>query len=199
MKLFYSTNSPFARKCRVVILEKGLQDKVELIMANPSDNPPELVAANPLGTVPTLLLDNGKSLCESPVICEYLDSLSPQNPLFPSDKSARFEALALAALGDGIMDASVACVMEGRRPEEKRYQYWTERKENAAKRTIAAIARLNLDKNSWNIGTINTAIALAYADLRIPHINWRDDNKELTQWFDFVNKKPSMVATAPIP
>lgn len=199
LKLFYSPNSPYARKCRVVILEKGLQDKVELVSLMPSDNPPELIAANPLGTVPTLVLDNGKSLCESPVICEYLDSLSAQNPLFPADKSARFEALSLAALGDGIMAAAVSCVMEGRRPEEKRYQYWTDRKENAAKRAIAAISKLNLDKDNWNIGTINIAIALAYADLRIPNINWRDDNKELANWFDFVNKIPSMVATAPVP
>jgi glutathione S-transferase len=199
MKLFYSTNSPYARKCRVVIIEKGLQDKVEMVLANPSDNPPELIAANPLCTVPALVLDNGKSLCESPVICEYLDSLSPQNPLFPTDKTERFEALALAALGDGIMDAAVACVMEGRRPEEKRYKYWTDRKENAAKRTIDAISKFNLVNDNWNIGTINAAVALAYADLRIPHINWRDGNKELAKWLDFINKKPSMVETAPIP
>jgi glutathione S-transferase len=197
VKLFFSPNSPYARKCRVVILEKGLQDKVELVSVMPSDNPPELVAANPLGTVPTLVIDNGKSLCESPVICEYLDSLSDKNPLFPTDKSERFDALALAALADGIMDAAVACVMEGRRPEEKRYQVWVERKENAVKRTIAKISEFNLDTKIWHIGAINTAIALSYVDFRLPHLNWRDNNKNLSNWLDFNNKKQSMLATAP--
>ena len=180
-----------------MILEKGLQDRVELISVMPSDNPPELVSANPLGSVPTLVMDNGKSLCESPVICEYLDSLSDKNPLFPTDKSERFGALALAALADGIMDAAVACVMEGRRPEEKRYQAWVDRKENAIKRSILAISELNLNENSWNIGTINTAIALSYVGFRMPHIEWQNDHKNLYNWLDFVSKKPSMLATAP--
>lgn len=199
LKLFYSPNSPYARKCRIVILEKGLQDKVELVSLMPADNPPELIVANPLGKVPTLLLDNGKSLCESPVICEYLDSLSNDNPLFPTDNTARFEVLNLAALASGIMDEAVAYVMEGRRPEEKRYQFLVERKENSIKRTISFISGNNFDKDIWNIGTINTAIALAYIDFRMPHIKWRDDNKNLAEWLDFINKKPSMVATLPTP
>lgn len=197
LTLFYSPNSPYSRKCRVVILEKGLQDKVELISVMPSDNPPELIAANQLGTVPALVMDNGKSLCESPVICEYLDSFTDKNPLFPADKTARFAALSLAALADGIMDAAVACVMERRRPEEKQYMAWVERKENAIKRTIAAISEHNLE-SSWNIGTINTAIALSYVCFRSPHIEWQNNHKSLANWLDSINKKPCMVATAPV-
>lgn len=182
----------------MVILEKGLQDMVELVSVMPSENPPELIEKNPLGTVPTLVMDNGKSLCESPVICEYLDSLSTRNPLFPIEKTERFEVLALSALADGIMDAAVACVMEGRRPEEKRYQAWVDRKENAIKRTILAISELNLNKNSWNIGAINTATALSYVGFRMPHIEWQNDHKNLSNWLDFVSKKPSMLATVPV-
>lgn len=198
MQLFYSPNSPYARKCRVIILEKGL-DKIEMRSLMPSDNPPELVAANPLGTVPTLVLDSGEALCESPVICEYLDSLSDKNPFFPSDKNARFAALSLAALADGIMDAAVTCVMEGRRPEEKRYQQWVERKENAVKRTIAAIAKLGLNENSpWNIGTLNTAIALEYVSFRLPHIGWEKEHAELTNWLKTVVPKLAMLTTKPV-
>lgn len=200
MKLFYSPNSPYARKCRVVILEKGLQDKIEMVSLLPSDNPPELVAVNPLGTVPALLLDNGKALCESPVICEYLDSLSAQNPLFPSENNARFEALALAALADGIMDAAVACVMEGRRPEEKRYTAWVERKEKAIMRTIAELAKYNFNENlTSNIGTINSAVALAYVDFRLPQLAWRSSYPALANWLENISKKQSFLATAPAP
>ncbi len=168
-----------------------------MISVMPSNNPLELIEANPLGTVPTLVMDNGKSLCESPVICEYLDSLSIKNPLFPIEKTERFEVLALAALADGIMDAAVACVMEGRRPEEKHYPEWVERKENSIKRTIAVASKLDHDVNNWNIGIINIAIALAYVSFRLPHIEWQNNHKNLSNWFNFINKKPSMLATAP--
>ncbi len=199
MKLFYSPNSPYARKCRIVILEKELEDRVELISLMPSDNPPELIAANPLGTVPALVIDNGSSFCESPIICEYLDSLSIKNPLFPVKKDERFKILSLAALADGIMDASVACVMEGRRPEDKRYDVWVKRKEKAIVRTIDAVASQNIDENTtFNIGTINMAIALSYVDFRLPHLDWRKEYKNLSNWLEYMNKKPSMIATAPV-
>lgn len=200
MKLFYSPNSPFARKCRVVILEKELSDSIEPISLLPSDNPPELLATNPLGTVPALLKDDGTALCESPVICEYLDSLSGKNPLFPQKNNDYFAVMALAALADGIMDAAVSCVMEGRRPEEKRYEAWTKRKENAIARTISKIGELGISKKSdWNIATINLAIALEYVCFRLPHLNWESNNKELYDWLEFINKKPSMQETKPVP
>lgn len=199
MKLFFSPNSPFARKCRVVIAEKNLQDAVELVESQPPHNSDALMAANPLGRIPALVLENGDIFCESPVICEYLDSLSEQNPLFPAEKSDRFEALRLAALGSGIMDSAVAIVLENRRPEEIRFQPWLERKENAISLTINAIAKLELNENSsWNIGTINIAVALSYVAFRFPQIDWQAEHPNLAKWLDFVNKKPSMLATAPI-
>ena len=148
MKLFFSPNSPFARKCRVVIAEKNLQGRVELVESQLPHNSDALIAANPLGRIPALVLENGDIFCESPVICEYLDSLSEQNPLFPASKKERFEALRLAALGSGIMDSAVAIIMENRRPEEIRFKPWLERKENAISLAINYISKLGLDENS---------------------------------------------------
>jgi glutathione S-transferase len=198
MKLFYSPNSPYARKCRVVILEKGLQDLVEMISVLPAENPAELLASNPLGTVPTLVLDNGNALCESPVICEYLDSLSGKNPLFPTSSTEKFAALGLSALADGIMDAAVSIVMEGRRPEEKQYAPWVERKEKAILRTISAIANLNTSAEILNIGTINMAIALEYVSFRLSHLKWREENAKLANWLDLIGKNQSLTSTRPI-
>ncbi len=199
MKLFYNRNSPFARKCRVVLFEKGLQDKVELVESMPPHDSPALIAANPLAKIPALVLDDGNSFSESPVICEYIDSLSAQNQLFPTDKTERFEALELAALGSGIMDAAVACILESRRPEDKRWPEWVERKENAIRRTIKLVADSGIDeKTPFDIGTINLAVALAYVCFRLPHIKWREEHTKLAEWLDFVNKRPSMLATAPV-
>jgi glutathione S-transferase len=199
MKLFHATNSPFARKCRVVIIEKGLHDSVELVESSPPHDSAALIAANPLCRIPSLMLENGDVFCESPVICEYLDSLSSENILFPSEKEGRFEALRLAALGSGIMDSAVAIVMEKRRPEEKQYAPWIQRKEDAILRTIAVVSGINLDENSnWNIGTINLAVALSYVSFRMPHLAWKNEHKNLSNWLEFVSKKQSMVKTTPI-
>ncbi len=120
MKLFYSPNSPYARKCRVAAIEKGVIGRIELIEVSPADNPPELWAINPLGTVPTMTTEGGMHLCESPVICKYIDSLSPEPSLMADDLCVQ----AFIALSDGIMDAAVACVMEKRRPADKQYDAW---------------------------------------------------------------------------
>ena len=199
MKLFYSPNSPFARKCRVAVIEKALEHRVELISVMPSDNPPELLEVNPLGTVPALLISSGRTLCESPVICEYMDNVTGSNILFPNEKNPRFEALSLAALADGIMDAAVACVMEGRRPEEKRYPAWVERKEKAIMRTIAELAKYEFnEKLRFNIGSLNTAVALSYVKFRLPHLDWENKYQSLTDWLEVVNERPSMLNTTPV-
>lgn len=195
MKLFYSTNSPYARKCRVVMYEKKLESRVELVNVNPLENPQELWAVNPLGTVPALVTDQGLHLCESPAICEYLDSLSPENPLFPAPEY-RVCVLAIAALADGIMDAAVACVMEGRRPEDKRYPAWVQRKEAAIRRAIEKCAGINWEL-SPSIGTIGLAVALAYVDFRLPQLNWRAEHTKLAEWLDEFSKRPAMTVTKP--
>lgn len=197
MKLFFSPNSPYARKCRVLILEKGLEASVELVSTMPADNSPELILANPLGTVPTLLLDNGFAYCESPIICEYLDSLSGKNTLFPKSQAERFEALAMAALADGVMDAAVACVMERRRPLEIQYQPWVQRKEAAIMRTIAKIAEFDLENYGWNIGTLGIAVALEYVNLRFPNLCWQNEHEKLADWLKIVSQKSAMLATSP--
>src|SRR5690349_8003439 len=132
MKLYFSTNSPYARKCRVVTLEKGLKDQVEFVQVDPWANPPELLAVNPLGRIPALVTNDGMALCESPVICEYLDTLSPKPKLFPSSADVRVIVLGLAALADGIMDDAVAWVIETmKRPADKQWPVWIKRKEDS--------------------------------------------------------------------
>lgn len=196
MKLFYSTNSPYARKCRVVTLEKKLEKRVEFINVNPLENPPELLVVNPLGTVPALVTDQGLHLCESPAICEYLDSLSKENPLYPP-KENRECVLAFAALADGIMDAAVACVMESRRPMEKQYPMWVERKEAAIRRAIAKFAAVPLENSPLSIGIINLAIALEYVNFRLPHIEWQKDHQKLCNWLNSFSKRLSIQITKP--
>lgn len=196
MKLFYSQNSPYARKCRVVAIEKKLEKRVEFANVNPLENPPELWAVNPLGTVPALVTDDGLHLCDSTAICEYLDSLSPENPLMPAPEY-RICVLAVAVMADGIMDAAVACVLEGRRPKEKHYAEWVARKEAAIRRTIEKCAGIDWDMKP-TLGTIGLGVALAYVSFRLPHLDWRGAHPKLAAWLDEFSKRPSMQATKPV-
>src|SRR5690606_317649 len=86
---YYPATSPYARKVRIAALEKGLGDRITLHALDPLQDPPELLAANPLAKVPCLLLDDGTVLVDSPVICEYLDSLAPRPALVPAGGDAR--------------------------------------------------------------------------------------------------------------
>lgn len=196
MKLFFSTNSPFARKCRVVALEKGLEKKIEFINVNPLENPPELLAINPLGTVPAFVTDDGLHLCDSSIICEYLDSLSPTPLLFPNDGS-RICILAIAAMANGIMEAAVACVVEGRRAPDKQSPEWRARKEAAVMRAIDKFSKVPMEHSPLSIGTINLAIALAYVNFRLPHLDWRSKYPALVSWLEAFEARPSMMVTRP--
>lgn len=198
MKLLYSPNSPFSRKCRVVIREKGLV--VEEVVAMPMENPEPLLKINPLGTVPAFISHEGDAFCESPVICEYLDSLpSEAASLIPAKGNARFAALRLAALSDGIADASVQCFMENRKPADKRNQDWIERKEQAIMRAIDTVAQMRLDpKTPLTIGTIALACALDYVRFRQIHLTWQDTQPQLAKWFEETLQHPSFAATVPM-
>lgn len=197
-ELYYSPASPYARKCRIIIIEKGLQELIKQTITLPFENPSELIEVNPLGTVPALKLSSEEALCESPVICEHLDSLSPNPIFYPAEHSARIQALALAALADGVIDAAIACVLETRRPTQKYSAEWVARKENAILRTLATIEKMKLTDNyPWHIGSMTVAVALDYLNFRLSHLEWQEKFPTSAEWLRAASQKPSMGQTAP--
>ena len=115
MKLRYSTTSPFVRKVHVLALETGQIDKIELVKTVTTE--PDLGRNNPLQKVPAMELDDGSSLYDSRVICEYLDAQSG-GTFFPPVGPARWTALRRQALADGMADAAVLRMMESKKPEK---------------------------------------------------------------------------------
>lgn len=133
MKLYYSDASPFARKCRVVAIERGLDDQIELLTAMPLDNPDDLLTCNPLGRVPALILDDGMALTDSALICTWLDEQGAGTEMTPASWEGRRDE----ALATGVMEAAVAMAFEGRRPEAEQSAVWRERRIAAITRTLA--------------------------------------------------------------
>jgi glutathione S-transferase len=198
MQLLYNPLSPFARKCRIIVIEKGLENRLQLVSVVPYDNPPALLAINPLSTVPALITDDGLKLCDSTVICEYLDALTPEPSFYPQNPDARFKALALATLADGIAAAAVTCVVEKRRPVENQSIDWIVRKGAAVQRGISAIAEMNIaSADVITIGDIALASALGYVAFRMPDINWQENHGALAEWLADISMRPSFAATAP--
>jgi glutathione S-transferase len=116
MKLHFSPRSPYVRKVMACAIVRGLDGEIERVTTKPFDSPPDLLADNPLSKVPTLVTDDGVALFDSPVICEYLDGIGDALRLFPAAGPARWTALKLQALADGILDAGVGRLLEGRLP-----------------------------------------------------------------------------------
>jgi glutathione S-transferase len=199
MELFYADLSPYARKVRVVIEEKGLSDRVTLTPINPYEIPEALSSANPLCKVPTLVLDDGRALYDSPVICEYLDALAGGG-LLPSGGDARIDTLRRHALADGIIDAAfnVACEVN-RREEHERSQKWVQH-------WLAAIGRgvdaLEAEIGDWprtvDLAHVAAGCALGYLDVRLKDLqNWRDGHPRLGAWYQGFASRPSMMGTVP--
>lgn len=204
MKLFYAPLSPFARKARVLTIELGLEYKVESVDISgvgisPVENHDEINTHNPLGMIPVLVLDDGSSLYDSPVICEYLNHLG-DGAFFPQDVTARFKALQLQALGDGIMDLAVALrYEEALRPAELQWPEWISHQYQKIERGFATLEKQCASFSTEpTIGEVAVACALGYYDARFTDKQWRNGHPGLTQWFDGnMMRRKSMSSTVP--
>jgi glutathione S-transferase len=198
MQLFHSPTSPFVRKVRMLAHERGLADAIELrpvVFLAPN---PELAAANPLAKVPALVLDDGTVIYDSPVICEYLDSLPGGRHLFPAPGPARWAALTLQALADGLADAAVLRRMEEMRPEGERSKAFADKQTNVLRRGLAALeTQAEGLPAEPHIGTLAVIAALGYLDLRAGDLAWRDAAPRLAAWLAVMAERPSVRDTAP--
>jgi glutathione S-transferase len=201
MLLNYSPTSPFVRKVNVLLHETRLADQVRLQTVDGWAEPEALTAENPLSMVPTLVLDDGSTLFDSPVICEFLDQMHRGARMLPSSGEARWQVLRDQALADGILDCAVLVFVEvNKRPEGKRWDWWLELKRRAIRRALASLEQHAPDIGSRvDLGSISIAVALAYLDLRGAVGEWRDTCPKLAAWFAVFSERPSMRATAPPP
>jgi glutathione S-transferase len=203
VQLYYSPNSPYARKARIIIHELNLGPRVqEVAVTLPADA--KLRAINPLGKIPALVLDDNSVIYDSPVICEYLDELG-QGKFFPRaslfrEAQGRWRALTLQALGDGLADAVVRRNQEMRLPEEKRSSEVIQR-QTASIEAAFGVAERACAKfpEQPTIGEIAIACAIGYLDLRVPNDGWRDRYPQLARWLDVFSQRPSVQATKPPP
>jgi glutathione S-transferase len=197
MKLYYQTHSPFARKALVFAHEAGLAERITVIHheTSPTRRNDAVFAENPLGKVPVLIRPGLKPLFDSDVICAYLDTLSPTQGLIPREGEARWDALRLQAMAQGLADAGVLLRWETvRRPQELRHPPLAQ---GYAEKLHASYDWLEAELDVTvpiHVGHIALATALDWIEFRqLP--SFREKRPRLSQWFDQFAQRPSMRAT----
>ena len=193
-----SPASPFGRKIKICAILAGIQDQIEHVGANVRDPEDELRLQNPLGKIPVLVLDDGTVLYDSRVIAEWIDNHAGGGLLLPHGKE-RFDALILQALADGMMDASILIVYEGRyRPDNMQFQPWLDYQHDKVQRALDHLERARAEiTGAPHIGHIALACALGYLDFRFDG-RWRRDFPGLVGWLsDFSAAVPAYQMTAP--
>ena len=197
MKLYSHPASPFGRKCKIIAHELGIKLDIVVVAARDDET---LRNLNPLKKIPILVLDDGSTLFDSRVICEYLNEFG-SGRFFPGKSpwkpvSGQWKALGLQALADGIMDAAVGCRYELLVPEERRNEDHIARHMASIKAGLDALERIGFS-DVPTIGEVATGCALGYLDFRYPELKWRDTHPKLAEWFAKFAQYPSMAATAP--
>lgn len=194
-----SPASPFVRKVRIAANVLGLDREITLEFADTMSASDSVRQQNPLGKIPALVLEDGTVLFDSRVILEYLDHRAGGGRIIPTDARARLAALRLQALADGLMDASVLLVYEGRyRPAERHEPKWLELQAGKVARALAALeAAPPALTQVPDVGQIALACALGYRDFRFQG-TWRGDHPRLVAWLDgFAARVPAFAATTP--
>ena len=200
-----SSATPFGRKVEVVATEKGLIERIEVVSTSTSPTTPHegLSRANPLIKIPTLILDDGRVLYDSLVICDYFDTLRPPPRVIPDAGAKRWDVLTTHALASGICEAAVSSRYEqALRPEPLRWPDWLKgqmRKIDSGLDWLEGNIGLLGDAGAAHVDLAQVAAgcALGYLDFRFAHLDWRKTRPGLAAWNAEFAKRASMQKTVP--
>jgi glutathione S-transferase len=196
MILRFLPHSPFVRKVLVVAHETGQADQLQIETAHVFDLTTPLLKENPLGKVPALVMEDGSTLYDSTVICEFLDARHDGPKFFPEAGPDRWTALRRNALGDGLGLAATAEIRESYRPENDRSDDYIAYYRRGIDRSLTVLEQEAASGSAtFDIGDISVACALSYVDFRFAELDWRATCPALGQWYDALSTRPSMAAT----
>jgi len=201
-KLVSATPSPYARKVRIALIEKGIP--FELITEVPWDSTTQTPKYNPLEKLPILICPDGSAVYESRFILEYLELKHPSPPMLPADVDGIIAAKRLEVLCDGACDAFVLLFMESARDPDKRSEPWMARQRRKIygglkeiERSVAG--RTNAVGDRFTLGDIAAGTAFRYLSVRWPGNDLRTELPDLAGYSDAIEQRPSFIATVPVP
>lgn len=201
LKLISATPSPYARKVRIALQEKGLP--FELLTEVPWDKTTSTPKYNPLEKLPVLLLEDGSSVYESSFILHYLEVKYPDTPLLPPNIDDALTARKLEVLCDGVCDAIVLTFFERMRPAGGSPE-WISRQRRKIDGGFAEIAKI-VGQQQWavgesfSLGDIAAGTAIGYASVRLPEFPLATRHPNLVTYYERLQTRASFQSTAPYP
>jgi glutathione S-transferase len=177
--------SPYGRKVKIAAALLDLIKEISIVTTDTIDPADPLRRDNPLGKIPTLVLEDGTVIYDSRVILEYLDMRAGGGRILPKEGMERIKVQTLQALADGIMDASLLQIYEGRWRDSTRHETkWLEHQAGKVGRAMTYLDASPPDlKQGIHVGHIAVACALGYLDLRFKG-EWRKSYPGLVAWLD---------------
>jgi glutathione S-transferase len=197
MKLFLNKASPYARLVQVVAHEKGLSRRIELAWTDPWASEQQLLAVTPYSKVPVLIAEDGLPLTESACICDYLDERGAGERLLPASGEPRLSVLRKVGLGRGLIDAAFGAVILTRFAAADMQSVLVERWRTSIMRAVRSLDDDSTLSLRPDLGDLTLAVALSYLEFRMSDVSWRTGAQRLSQWYERMAARPSMVATAP--
>jgi len=198
MRLYCSANSPYARKARIVALELGINDQLDLIDTNPRDGSTGFWDKNPLSKIPALELEDGRVIYDSPVICEYLNERFGGGRLLTAAGRDPWDARVLVALADGTMDAAMLVRLELTRPENERSPTDMAKQMAITARGFDRLQDLLADQDdAVDLGTITAGCCIAWVMFRHASTDWLGPRPGLARWYERFAARDAMRRTAP--
>jgi glutathione S-transferase len=199
MKLLFSGNSPYARRARIAVREADLMSQIEEVdLTHDEARLDVLLQYGPGGKVPVLVTESGVALCESMLICKYLDELAG-GKLYPSDAAKRLQCLQLESMASVLLDSLFTRSRENRRPAQDQsasvIAFEAQRAARCYDALDASIAEIGIHADN---GAFTVVVALGYANFRHPDDDWRGGRTTLSTLYDELMVRPALIDTAPV-
>ena len=202
LKLLSATPSPFARKVRVVLLEKNIPFELKTI--NPWNIKADIERFNPLGKIPVLITEDNETIYDSKFIIEWIELNYPDPAVFPTDPKARFKAQQIQVIADGICEALILLFFENLRPDSQQSKPWSERQIKKISNGLQALEQqISNDEfcvdNTFGIADISVVSAVDYLSLRFKTYEWRNKFTRISKFVARQSARQSFIETMPTP
>ena len=202
LKLLSATPSPFARKVRVVLLEKNIPFELKTI--NPWNMNADIERFNPLGKIPVLITANNETIYDSKFIIEWIEHNYPDPAVFPTDAKTKFKAQQIQVIADGICEAVILLFFENIRPDPQQSKPWSERQIKKISNGLQALEQQipNDDfcvDNTFGIADISVVSAVDYLSLRFKTYEWRNKFTRISKFVARQSARQSFIETMPTP
>ena len=202
LKLLSATPSPFARKVRVVLLEKNIPFELKTI--NPWNINADIERFNPLGKIPVLITANNETIYDSKIIIEWIEHNYPDPAVFPTDAKTKFKAQQIQVIADGICEAVILLFFENIRPDPQQSKPWSERQIKKISNGLQALEQqISNDEfcvdNTFGIADISVVSAVDYLSLRFKTYEWRNKFTRISKFVARQSARQSFIETMPTP